>query len=276
MKKESLFQNISWIFLFFLTLNNVLLGQDSTAFRLVQTIPIAAKQIFSDKLQQFYAIGNENSFIKFSPDGVEVARFKENILGTISSADLSDPFNILLYYHDFQIVIILDRNLTKINQYYLRSFDNVEPTAVGLSNDHNIWLFDQNDYKLKKIDYTGKVLFESISFPQLFGKQELVNFILERENTVFLNIPNLGIVLFDSFGQYLQTLDKKTEKSFQVIDSQLFYLKNHQLFSLHLQRSQQKNIVLPSSDAEQEERYFTIQKNKIWRLTATKIEIFVW
>ena len=57
--------------------------------------------------------------------------------------------------------MILDRQLTTRNTINFRKQNIFSVKAITTSYDNNIWLFDEQDYKLKKIDDDGKVLIES-------------------------------------------------------------------------------------------------------------------
>ena len=55
--------------------------------------------------------------------------------------------------------------LSSIN---LRKQNIFQVNALTTSYDNNIWLYDEQDNKLKKIDDSGNTLFESVDFRLLF------------------------------------------------------------------------------------------------------------
>jgi hypothetical protein len=71
------------------------------------------------------------------------------------------------------------------------------------------------------------------------------NFLLEREQTVFVNDPTVGVLVFDIFGQYRKTIPLLGLTEFQVMGDQLIYVKDGQLWSFHLTALLEQPFTLP-------------------------------
>lgn len=240
-----------WTILLFIPLSLFAQETKENSFTLLDSLAVENATFFTvDKLQQIYVVNNQNDLVKYTAEGKEQFRYNNNKLGTLNFVDATNPFNLLLFYADFRTLISLDRNLVETGSFDLYDLDVNEIKAIAQSSDNNIWLYDDIRFKLKKIKRTGDVLVESDDLSLLMGRTIAPNFILERDNYVYVNDPTVGILVFDVFGKYLKTLDFIGIQQFQVINKQLFY-KEKQLFNVfHLQSLLNRTITLPQQLTE--------------------------
>ena len=240
---------------------------------LIAKIPIETHLFASDKLGQCYVLSANSELIKYSPKGKELFRYSNNTLGELSLIDATDPFNVLLFYQAFSTIITLDRTLNPTGEFNLYDLDIVEVEAVGVSNDNNIWLYDEGAFKLKKVSKQGEIVLESNNLSLLFKEGLQINFITEKNNQVFLNDPTKGILVFDLYGKYLKIIDIKNLTYFQIIGQRLFYQKEKKLFSFHLQTLHHQVLELPVK-IEKEDQHFFIQKGMLYLSSAKGINIY--
>jgi len=205
-----------------------------TPVYLLAQVPSKVKQLTShkiesrfmeiDRLQQLYIVTNTYSIQKYDTKGILVQTFNENNLGPISTLDVSNPFQILVFYREYQTVVILDRTLSEVNRIRLADLDYIQVDAIGLSSDNQLWLYDPINYFLQKIAVGGKVEFESPDLSMVLDDAFVPNRLLERDATIYLNDPDYGILIFDVFGNYLRTLQIQGLLYFQLIQDQLVWL----------------------------------------------------
>ena len=246
---------------------------DTSAYELIKKIDINAKWMATDKLQQLYIITTENEVIKYSPEGIELFRFSNNTLGDLTHIDITNPFSVLLYYPDFLTIYTLDRTLNKTGEFNLLDLNLTDVETVGMSNDNNVWLYDFVFYKIKKVNRNGEVLRESIiNLSNEFEYPLQPNFILERENWLYVNDPNLGILVFDIYAQYQKTIEIKNLTYFQIIDNQLIYKEKEQLKSFHLKSLSTQIIDLPEGVSL--ENQIAIQKSKLFVRKKDGVEVY--
>ena len=74
--------------------------------------------------------------------------------------------------------------------------------AVTSSYDNNIWLYDEQDNKLKKIDDNGNILSETVDFRLLFDSVPEPKKIIDRDGFVYLYDPEKGVYIFDYYGSF--------------------------------------------------------------------------
>lgn len=243
---------------FFLIFGAVLLGvacysQDQYYFKPLQSIGQTARWIEVDKMQQLYLLIGENNLLKYDNNGNLVFQFNENNLGPISYIDVSNPFRILVYYDDYATVVFLDRTLSELQRHDLSELDLPQVEALGTASDNNLWLFDNNSYTLKKLDQKNEILVESLDLNLLLPEALNPVRLLEADNRVYLNSPNLGLLVFDLLGNYIKTIPLLELEYFQWHEGQIFYTKDQKLQAYHLLSFQHQNIELPVLDQNLEQ-----------------------
>lgn len=219
---------------------------DTNYYQLLSTLPTDAIAFEIDPLQQIYTISPDNTLRRYRADGQLEFEYNNNTLGALTRVHVDNPFSPLLFYGDYRTLITLDRNLTETNRFDLYQLDVNEVKAVALSSDNNIWLYDDVQFKLKKINRQGRVLLESDDLSLTLGRPLFPNQMLERDNRVYINDPAVGILVFDILGQYLTTLDIRGLEQFQVQHQQLIYTEKDVLRVLHLVSLLQTTIPLPA------------------------------
>jgi len=146
-------------------------AQTDSSFQFVKTVKGDIVTFTVDNLDYIYLLGSTNQVKKLNPNGDSVAVFNNvRRYGQASLIDVSNPLKVLLYYSDFATIVVLDRMLNVRNTIDLRKQNILQVRAIGQSYDNKIWLYDELDNKLKKIDEDGKLLWETPDFRQLFGE----------------------------------------------------------------------------------------------------------
>jgi len=173
-----------------------------------------------DKLGNYYTFDNFGE-VKMYISNELTYSFSNSNYGTLAMIDVSNPHKILLFYREQQIIILLDNSLSKIGEINLDN--NSYFTALGMSNDGNIWLYDSFLLRLKKIDKAGNSIDESFPANNIIPENIIDSKIIERENYVMVLDKKEGILLYNNMGVYERTLpildiDKPT-----IIDGKVYY-----------------------------------------------------
>lgn len=185
------------------------------------------KDFAVDELGYFYLISNVNELVRYTPDLVEQYAYSNERLGSVTSIDANNPLKLLLFYENYQTIIMLDNLLGEIGRYNLFDLGFNDITAVGISNDNNVWLYDPIDYKLKKIDNSGRLLAESITMYNEGLEYIRPEFLVEKGNKVFVYDEDHGFFLFDNLGQYLHAIPMKGIDAHQVVnENMIVFLKD--------------------------------------------------
>ena len=269
---------IAWWLLFFCFTgcHPTLPAQQSPAGRFLWETEATAERFYTDKLQQLYLVTATGELIKYDAAGREVFRYNNNRLGRLGQVDATNPFNLLLYYPDFLQVIVLDRTLSEVATLNLFDLGYVQVQALGLSSDNQIWVYDEQRFRLSKISPDGQVQQESSDLSLQLEHPPRPSFLLERRQTVFLVDPERGVYLFDIFGQPLQTIELRGLSRVQVHGDYLWYAQEGRLFSYHLPSGKVQEMPLPAEAGAagqiqvQKDRLYVLQDHKVRVLALTQ------
>ncbi|MDR7369380.1 hypothetical protein [Flavobacterium aquidurense] len=101
--------------------------------------------------------------------GNEAFEFKSVSLGKITKVDILNPLKIVLFYEDFNTVVLLDNQLNKITE--INFSQNSEPIvvpAIGMSTQNQLWIFNTLNQQIGLFDYL-KNEYKTVSTPLTEG-----------------------------------------------------------------------------------------------------------
>lgn len=176
-----------------------------------------------DHLGNLYAVTRDGYLKKYNASGDSVAGwYNVRARGIPTAVDVSNPMRILLYYQSYSSIAVLDRLLVQRNLIDLRQQQIFSVQAIANAYDNNIWLFDEQDFTLKKINENGAVLFESADWRMLFPESPIPVSIMDMHNLVYLYDPKRGICSFDYYGSF-KSLIPQTGLSFTGMNNGFLY-----------------------------------------------------
>lgn len=191
-------------------------------FTLVRTYRGDVVNAALDNLDYLYIISSTGQVKKFNPAGDSVAVYNQfKNFGQLFSLDVSNPLKLLLFYKDFSTVVILDRFLAPLATLDLRRFSILQPGAVGLAYDNNIWVFDGYDNKLKKIDEQGNHLLETSDLRTVFNAGIDPQKIISDNGLVYVADTAAGVFVFDNYGTFKKKIVLKNWQSLAVNSNNL-------------------------------------------------------
>ncbi len=198
--------------------------KDTSDYELIKLIPFKGKSMATDKLQNIYLVGNDDELSKYSKEGKELYTYSNFDLGTITHLDATNPFSILVYYGDFQTAVILDRTLQPIYTFDLFEAQSPRIKAIGMSDDQNVWIYDEDNYRLKKINTQGEIAFESPDLSLSINNKYSPDFIIEANGEVLLSQENGEVFIFDNFSRFIGS------EKFNIPNARLQVLDGHYIF----------------------------------------------
>ena len=208
---------------------------DSTLPQTDYDIQLKNKSISIDDLGYLYIISDRNELIRYDSNLKQEYAYSNERLGAISSLDVNNPLKLLLFYENYQTIIVLDNLLGEVSRYNLFDLGYNDINAVGISNDNNVWIYDPIDYKLKKLDNSGKLISESITLYNEGLEYIRPTYLAEKGNKVFLYDRDYGFYLFDNLGQYLNHIELQDINSYQVINqNNILFVKDDVMYTYDL------------------------------------------
>jgi hypothetical protein len=218
----------------------------SDSFRLEQFIPGNYTMMDVDMLNNIYLVTAGNQLKKLNPKGDSIAVFNDvKKYGNPSLLDVTNPLKVLLYYKNFATVVILDRLLSPRNTINFRQQNIFSVKTIGTSYDNNIWLFDEQDLKLKKIDESGKLLNETTDWRLLMDEVPAPEKIIDANNFVYLYDPEKGFYVFDYYGTFKNNLPFLHWENISIGTNGLAGFSGKQYFSYALQSLALRTYSLP-------------------------------
>ena len=163
-----------------------------------------------DNLGNLYLFGARQQLKKLSPTYDSLAVFNDTRhFGKLFMLDASNPLRILLFYRDFGAIIILDRFLNVRTILNLRTAGYQQVSAITQSYDNNIWLYDELENMIKKIDEGGKTLTSSPDFRVMFDEPPQPIALQDFNRYLYAYDPDKGLVVMDYFGAVKNKLSFK-------------------------------------------------------------------
>lgn len=223
-----------------------------------------------DELGNIYGLQQKegrNILLKIKSKNQNEYQYSNETLGDLASVDVSNPFFLLLFFKDFQQLQFLDRTLSVIGNLDLGELDLWDVNAACLSNSGDIWLWDEGDFKLKKIDKNGQLMIESRDLRLIANPNIHLIRLQTYENKLYGLDAEIGIYEFDISGQLEYFVPLSKVDDFFVYQHKVFYLQNGGVNFYGL-NNHLSNVVLPSIDRIQQIRanangIFLLQKNRI-------------
>ena len=178
-----------------------------------------------DKLGDYYTRDSEGVVVKYR-DKKKIFTYSNYNLGALATIDVTNPHKILLFYKEQQVIVLLDNTLTEIGEILLDN--NSFFSAIGLSNDGNIWVYDSFLSKLKKIGNSGKEIEESFPVSQINPENIVDSKIIDRGNYVIIADENKGVLLFNNMGFFDKLLQIKNITKPTIVKNTLYYFNQKQ------------------------------------------------
>ena len=187
--------------LLFMLLPSRPFGQTAANFILSDSTGESITDFTTDNLGNLFLVNSHQQIKKldnhFDSVGVynDVRRY-----GTLAYIDAGNPLKLLLYYNDYLTIVVLDRLLNVRNTIDLRQSNILQCSAIAPSYDNNIWLFDELDNKIKKIDDAGKLLLESADFRILFDAPPRPRRLEDFDKYLYAYDSSKGLLIMDYYG----------------------------------------------------------------------------
>ncbi len=236
------------------------------------SLPIQADFIRVDKLGSIYGIWSSgNSFFKLNEQGDLQGAFYPKYSGRISDLDVSDPFRVLLYYSDYQRLLLFDNTISLLSELNLSNIPDRQFTAIVGTGERTIWAFDELNSELVRISSTIEIQALSGNIARLTGKPIQINQ-LQANNKYVLGVDsNNGIIVFDAFGTFSKIIPLINIKSIQLAGDKIIYLENNKLMEMQIVDLQTREIALPSLDNIQQ---VILSNNRLYILAEKTVFLY--
>ena len=197
----------------------------------------------SDFSGNLYLSDEHGMISKYDKNGSLQISYSGTINSSIYSIDASHTSKIFGFYRDQQSYLILDRFLNPLNEA------NLNPSFVGYaaetaySADNNLWIFDQSDLTIKKINLLSNIVITSSAIPLIIAEEEwdLLQ-IEEYQNKLYLYNSSKEIYVFDNLGNYIRQLGINPDSKVCFNGSELIFVQDLRILALNIYNNEIREI----------------------------------
>ena len=272
-----------FIFILFLTSACIAVAQNTTtsniqenkveSFELINKIIGNFKYINIDRLNNIYVITADNHLKKINEQGDSISVFNDIIkYGPPTFLDVNNPLKPLVYYKNYSTIIVLDQFLQFSNSMNLRNKNISNVRIIAGAYDNNIWIFDEQDSKIKKLDNNLQLLIESNDIRILTGKSPSPNQLFDYNKQLYLYDKKNGFYIFDYYGGYKNNLPFLNWENTAINNNTLYGFTKNILHTYDLQSFHLKDIQLP--DFFIESKSIKAINGKLYLLKKDGIEVY--
>ena len=248
-------------------------AQDDSLFRFLKKLEYPISSFTVDNLGELYIINTDNQLKKYNEKGDSVGVFNQvTKYGKLSYVEAQNPWKAILFYKNYSTIVLLDKYLNVLTGINLRKQNIFQVKAVTTSYDNNIWLFDEQDNKLKKIDDGGNNLFETVDFRLLFDSVPTPQKIIDSDGFVYLYDPERGLYIFDYYGSFKNKLPFLYWTDIAVIDKQIYGFDKDHLYRYTPPFPDVKKYTL--SPELQNNNSIKVSNHRIYVLKNQQLEIY--
>lgn len=242
------------------------IGADSSLVA-VKTIQKKAEFITTDPLGNLYII-KENFIWLYNNKGDSIGAFNSRKYGNISLVDATNPYKILVFFQDYNMLLFLDNYLSQNGEPIdLQDLGFDQVVMACQSRENGFWVFDQLKQKAFRLNANFQVTHETVNFPQWFGVSIVPESMVEYNNKLYLNDKENGIYVFDHFATYLKTIPIKNLEQMQVLPDRMNYLLDNRFCQYRFVdfESNCKQLSPPNirSARLEKNRFYLLEKDKV-------------
>ncbi|MFN3969105.1 hypothetical protein [Flavobacterium sp.] len=193
-------------------------------------------QALEDKIYVgFDGLGN-NYFIKnnvfIKQNEAQTWEYKNVALGKITSVDYVNPLKILVFYEDFNTIILLDNQLNEIQKLNLFEIDNtIFASKIGMASQNQFWIYNALTQQIMLFDYlknTSKTVGNPIAENIKYIQSDFNNFYWIDEINNWYSI--------DIFGKVTLLANIPPFEKIQIVDHEkLLFSRDNTLYCLNNQ-----------------------------------------
>lgn len=247
---------------------------DDGSYTLVREVATEGDYIHSDELGNVFVV-HEKQLTKYNKTGKKLHTFTNLYAGDISFVDTHDPFKILLFYQAFSQIEFLDHTLSLTS-----SRIDLNDLALGLSTlactsyQGAFWVYDPTNFEIIRVTKDLEIAERSGNLQQATGIALNPNYMIERDNYLYLNNPATGILIFDKYGTYYKTIPVRNLTSFQVFNRRIIYIKESTVSIFDTQRGEESSTSLPSERARSVSVCLSLDPQMVYMLEKGKLMFY--
>jgi len=187
-------------------------------------------QVSMDNRDQIFISSREGDLYLYDSKGNRLNYFSPPRQGRISQLEAAWTVNIFTFSEDLQEYRVLDRFLNPIAEHNFFDASINLAKAATFGNNNIVWVWDESDLSLKRIDYLRNLVLDAQPLPLLTDSKNL-NILEMREfkNRLFVLAPEEGVFVFDNQGNLIRQINLKQVPNLSLYKDYLLWIENKHL-----------------------------------------------
>jgi hypothetical protein len=247
-------------------------AQKDSLLKWYKTYEQTALDFNADQMGNLYLVTPAGRVKKISEKGDSLAIFNlSKRYGKLTAIDVANPLKILLFYKDFSTIIVTDRVLNITNTIDLRKKNIYQVKTVATSYDGQIWFYDEQEAKIKKINEKGEITFQSVDLRQVLSDLPAPQKMIDIDNLLYLYDPQKGIFIFDDYGAFKTKIAIQGWNSVVVFNQTVYGFRNDSI--LKLQKGRLFSKMIPFGKKQRPAK-MVVAAGKIYFLFEKEIRVY--
>lgn len=228
-----------------------------------------------DQLGNVFALSRSGQLKKYNANLDSMGVFNEvRRYGKLYSISAENPLRSLLYFKEYRTILVLDRLMQVVNKIDIRKANIFQVQAIAQGYDNSIWVFDEQESRLKKLDENGKLLFESADLRLVFNETLSPSCLFDAAGYVYLYDAQKGLYIFDYYGALKNRIALIGWNSVQSLGKKIVGVKNGKIMVYTPGEIDLKELQLPDSISSAGQIRFTA--NALYVISDAGISQYEW
>lgn len=240
---------------------------EAHAQKKIKTVPITDRVIFAavDRPGELYTVTKQGQIHRFDINGNLVSTYRNQPAPTLF--DPRDGARLFAYFRQDQRYSYLSPSLESAKSQLIDPSIAVDPWLVCSSGDHNLWILDAADVSLKKVNVQSASLEADNKIAEtLIEKSAAITFMREYQGFLFLLHHGKGVLIFNTMGRWIKTIDSPQLEYFNFLGEELYYPEGKILKFLNLFTAETREMPLNqpvSIILLTDERMYTVEESSL-------------
>ncbi|MCK9254384.1 MAG: hypothetical protein M0Q45_10490 [Bacteroidales bacterium] len=188
-----------------------------------------------DKLNNFYFV-KDNQVVKTDFEFNKLYDYSDKTFGNITFIDVSNPFRILIFYKDFNIIVFLDNKLAPLRSpIYLDDLNYFSVDALCSSSFESFLIFDSQNTSVNTISKELQTTQKGTNLYAVVSDQKARK-IKETNNYIFISFENGYIHVLDKYANYIDSFFYEGLIDFDCVNDDLYLLGHNELVAFNIKK----------------------------------------
>ncbi|MCR9083581.1 MAG: hypothetical protein NXH89_14235, partial [Cyclobacteriaceae bacterium] len=187
-------------------------------------------QVSMDNQDQIFISSRQGDLYLYDSKGNRLNYFSPPRQGRINQLEAAWTVNFFTFSEDLQEYRVLDRFLNPIAEHNFFDASINLAKAATFGNNNIVWVWDESDLSLKRMDYLRNLVLDAQPLPLLTDSKNL-NILEMREfkNRLFVLAPEEGVFVFDNQGNLIRQINLKQVPNLCLYKDYLLWIENNYL-----------------------------------------------